>query len=232
MPEQLALPLGFNPQLGFEQFWPGPQGEVLDHLKGAARNGRENLIVIWGGHGSGKTHLLNASCAEASRAGRTATYLPLSLLRQYGPAALEGLSDYAVVCLDDLQSIAGDLAIEQALFEFFNRARDAGRQLLASATLPPPQLPFALPDLASRLAWGLTLRLQDLGDEDTLQALILKARALGLELPPPVGRFILQRVHRDLAALDALLVKLDGASLAAQRKLTVPFVKRYLGNSP
>lgn len=231
MPEQLALPLGFNPQLGFEQFWPGPHGEVLAHLRDAARDMREELIVIWGGHGTGKTHLLNACCAEASRAGRSATYLPLSLLRQHGPEALEGLSDYAVVCLDDLQSIAGDLAIEKALFEFFNRARDARRQLLASAALPPPQLPFALPDLSSRLAWGLTLRLQDLDDEDTLQAMNLKARALGLELPPPVGRFLLQRVRRDLSALDALLVKLDGASLAAQRKLTVPFVKLHLGDT-
>lgn len=228
MAEQLALPLGFNPQLGFEQYWPGPHGEVLAHLRDAARNLREELIVIWGGPGTGKTHLLNACCAEAAQAGRSATYLPLSLLREYGPEALEGLTDYAVVCLDDLQSIAGDPAIERALFAFFNQARDAGRRLLASATRPPQQLPFGLPDLASRLAWGLTLRLQELDDDDTLQAVTLKARSLGLELPPPVGRFLLQHVRRDLSALNALLIKLDGASLAAQRKLTIPFVKLHL----
>ena len=231
MARQLALPLGFKPELGFDQFWPGPNGEVIAHLRRAALGQDESLIVIWGDSGTGKTHLLNASCASASRSGRSAAYLPLSLLKDHGPEALEGVEAFALLCLDDLQTIAGDRDFETALFNLFNRVRDNRGQLLASATLPSPQLDFVLPDLASRLAWGLTLRLQPLNDADTLEALVLKARTLGLELSPPVGRFLMHHARRDLPALTMLLEQLDRASLAAQRKLTVPFVKRHIGEN-
>lgn len=226
MAQQLALPLGFNSELGFDQFWPGPNAEVLSHLRRAALGHDEALLVIWGG--SGKTHLLNACCATAARAGRTAAYLPLPILRQHGPAALDGVETYDMLCLDDLEAIAGDQTFETALFTLFNRMRDSGGQLLASAALPPPQLPFILPDLASRLTWGLTLHLQPLNDHDMLEALILKAQTLGLELPPPVGRFLMHHARRDLTGLIQLLEQLDRASLAAQRKLTVPFVKQRI----
>lgn len=229
MAQQLALPLDFNPELGFDQFWPGPNTEVLSHLRRAALGQDESLLVIWGG--CGKTHLLNACCATAARAGRSAAYLPLPLLRQYGPEALDGLDAYAMLCLDGLEAVAGDLALETALFTLFNRMRERGGQLLASAVLPPAQLLFALPDLASRLSWGLTLHLQPLADDDLLAALILKAQSLGLGLPPPVGRFLMLHARRDLPSLTRLLERLDRASLAAQRKLTLPFVKQHIGEN-
>ncbi len=231
MAQQLALPLGFNPELSFEQFWPGPHQEVIAHLRRAAAGADEALIVIWGQRGAGKTHLLNATCAATAQVGRSTAYLPLRIMREHGPAALEGAEGFALLCIDDLETIAGDLAFESALFKLFNHVRDQGGQLLASATRPPPQLAFALPDLASRLSWGLTLRLLDMEDDDTLEALMLKAHSLGLELPRPVGRFLMQRNRRDLAGLVAQLEKLDRASLAAQRKLTVPFVRQQTGAS-
>jgi DnaA family protein len=57
---------------------------------------------------------------------------------------------------------------------------------------------------------------------------MFKAGKLGFEISPQVGHFLLTHFDRDLPSLWALLDKLDKASLAAQRKLTIPFLKQVL----
>ena len=228
MAQQLPLPLGFNPEQGFGQFWPGPNRELIEHLRRISAEPGEALSFLWGASGGGKTHLLNACCSRAAEHGRSTAYLPLTLLLEHGPEVLEGLEGYQLISLDDVERVAGHPDAELALFHLFNRARDQGQTLIMAATLPPAHLPLQLPDLTSRLSWGLTLHVRGLNDDDTLQALGLRARHLGLQLPPAVGRYLMKRVPRDLPAQLALLDRLDQASLAAQRRLTIPFVKSLL----
>jgi DnaA family protein len=68
-----------------------------------------------------------------------------------------------------------------------------------------------------------------LNDAEKAQALRLRARARGMEMPEAVASHLLQRHARDMAALFVLLERLDRASLAAQRRLTVPFVREVAG---
>jgi DnaA family protein len=233
MSGQLPLPLGFNPEHGFEEYHPGgANAETVAHLRRAALDAREPLVYLWGDRGLGKTHLLHACCREAHRAGLSVSYLPLGLLRDYGVDALDGLEDQDLVCLDDVDAIACDDEWERALFRLFNRLRDLGRKLMVGAGAPPADSPLRLPDLKTRLAWGLTLMLRPLDDDEKLAALSLRARVLGLDLPPQVGRFLLASRTRDLPGLILLLERLDRASLAAKRKLTIPFLKTYLEENP
>ena len=180
----------------------------------------------------GKTHLLHACCRDAHRAGLSVSYLPLRLMRDYGGEMLDGLEDQDLVCLDDLDAVAGDAAWEQALFGLFNRLRDAGHGLIVTAQMPPDALPVLLPDLQTRLSWGLTLLLRPLADADKLSALSLRAKQLGLDIPPAVGRFLLSNHRRDLPGLLELIGQLDIATLAAKRKLTIPFLKTFLEKKP
>jgi len=232
MAQQLPLPLGFNPEQGFAQFWPGPNHELIEHLRRISVQPGEALTFLWGPSGRGKTHLLNACCSRAAEHGRSTAYLPLTLLLEHGPEILDGLESYQFISLDDVERVAGRPTAELALFHLFNRARDQGQTLAMAATLPPAQLPIELPDLASRLTWGLTLPVRALCGDDTLQALSLRASHLGLQLPPAVGRYLMNRAPRDLPAQLALLDRLDQASLAAQRRLTIPFVKSLLEAPP
>jgi DnaA family protein len=232
MPQQLALPFSFNPTLGFAQFHSGSNAEAVEHLRRAAEGRGELLIFLWGGAGSGKTHLLNACCQAAADAGRSVSYLPLALFRPYGPDSLEGLEDQDLVCLDDVDAVAGDPVWEAGLFTLFNRLRESARELVLTAAVPPSALPIRLPDLSTRLGWGLTLHLHPLEDPDKLKALEHYAESLGMHLPPQVGQFLLARYRRDLPALRELLDQLDRASLAAQRRLSIPFVKGILGEHP
>jgi DnaA family protein len=231
MSRQVPLPFAFNAELGFEQFHPGGNEETVAHLRRLAASPDEPLLYLWGGESSGKSHLLQACCRAAHAAGLAVSYLPLTLLMEYGSGVLEGLEQQDLVCLDDIDRLAGQPAWEEALFRLFNRLRDGGHRLMVSAGVPPAELSIALPDLKTRLSWGLTLMLRPLEDEDRLAALSLQARSLGLDLPPSVGRFLLAHYRRDLASLRQLLERLDQASLAAKRKLTIPFLKTYLEES-
>lgn len=230
MPEQLPLPFTFNPELGFEQFHPGVNAEPVRHLQEAAAGTGESLIFLWGEPGTGKSHLLNACCRSACQLMRSVSYLPLATLREYGPDVLEELEYPDLVCLDDVQAVAGDPEWEAALFVLVNRRWELSQDVIASADVPPSQLNIR-PDLRTRLGWGLTLRLHAPGDEDKLAVLDIYARSLGLELPPQVAKFLLAHYRRDLPSLKHIMDRLDHATLAAQHKLTIPFVKTFLGDS-
>lgn len=228
MPQQLPLPFSFNPELGFEQFHPGANAEPVGHLKRTAVGEGEHFIFLWGETGAGKTHLLNACCQAASERRRSVSFLPLEIFLDYGPETLDGLEYQDLICLDDVDAVIGREDWEIGLFNLFNRLREAHRDLIVTAKAPPAHTPIRLPDLQTRFGWGLTLRLYPLADKDKLTVLDLHARSLGLELPPQVGRYLLARYRRDLPALRDLLNQLDHATLAAKRRLTIPFVKTFL----
>ena len=105
----------------------------------------------------------------------------------------------------------------------------ADSDLVVAADGPPAGLVFGLPDLASRLKSGATFRVHALDDEGRLCALQMRARFRGFELPDETGRYLLARVGRGVAELFQLLDQLDRAALAAQKQLTIPFVRQVLG---
>jgi DnaA family protein len=146
-------------------------------------------------------------------------------------AILTGLDTLDVVCFDNIEGIAGNTAWETAFFHFFNQHRDSEHTLIISARCLPKELPIQLPDLKTRLNWGLTLKIQPLADNDRVTALIFKANLMGFEISPQVGLFLLTHYDRDLSALWRLLEQLDHASLAAKRKLTIPFLKTILDDA-
>lgn len=225
---QLPLGLTLNDSATFANFITGPHSEAVQAVQACARGQGEAFIYLAGAAGTGKTHLLQAACHAMARQGGTVVYLPLQCAAQFGLDALDGLERMALVCLDDVQALVGQPEWEQALFNLFNRVRDSGGRLLVAANAKPSQLGLSLPDLVSRLSWGVTYVLPSLDDADKLRALSLRAQARGFELPDEVGRYLLVRLPRDMQALFAVLDRLDQASLAAQRRLTVPFIKSIL----
>ena len=187
------------------------------------------VALYLGSAGVGRSHLLQAACLRAEQQGEQAVYLPLAELVEYGPELLDDLEQCALVCLDDLEAVLGRSAWEEALFHLFNRLRDSGRRLLIAASASPRELPIKLADLKSRLTLALIFQMRPLSDEDKLRALQLRASRRGLHLTDEVGHFILTRGTRSMSALFDLLEQLDQASLQAQRKLTIPFLKETLG---
>jgi DnaA-homolog protein len=223
---QIPLALRFAPDQQLAAFLGSPA--VIAMVAGVAGGDRDDWLYLAGASGSGKTHLLLAACAEARRVGRDAGYLPLASLAGRVAAMLDGLPTSALTCLDGLESIAGHRDDEVALFHFHNAVRQAGGQLLYAATAMPPTLGLGLPDLVSRLEQCTRLALSP--PDEAQRRAILRDRATrrGLELDDAVLDYLFRRVGRDLASLTGLLDTLDRASLASQRRITVPFVKSVL----
>ncbi len=226
MAAQLTLDIGLRDGATFALFEPGANLPLVAALEAA----EEPFLFLWGPVGCGRTHLLQAACHHHASQGGSPVYLPLpALVAQGAVAMLEGLEQLGLICLDDLEAVAGEPIWERALFNLYNRARAAGTRLIAAAASPPQTLPIALPDLRSRLAWGPVFQLQELDDAGKIAALRRRAAGRGLELPEEVGQWLLRRCERDLPSLLLQLDRLDHASLAAQRRLTIPFVRSVLG---
>jgi DnaA family protein len=234
MAEQLPVDFEFRANQTFAGFFSGGSdgaeghSEIVEHLKNCADGTGEQFIFLWGSSGLGKSHLLQAACHHAHQAQRLAFYFALNKTQLPEPVLLADLDAFDLVCLDDIDHIAGNEAWEQALFNFFNLHRQGGRQLIVSARHTPKQIGIQLPDLQTRLNWGLTLKLKAFNEADSIAALSFKAEQLGFSITPQAGRFLLTHYERDLASLWKLLAKLDRASLSAKRKLTVPFLKEVL----
>lgn len=229
MNRQLALTIQPNEESTFANFfWTSENHWVRTHLLNALENHGEQIIYLWGHPGSGKSHLLQA-CVHHLNVSQPAIYLPLQSLKDWGPAVIEGLEEQTLLCVDAVDAIATDKAWEEALFHLYNRIRDQGKsRLIITGYAAPTYSSIQLPDLRSRLGGSLVLQLHELNDEDKVNALCFLAQKRGLELAHTTAQFLVSRWGRNMHDLHALLQQLDEASWVAQRKLTIPFIKKIL----
>jgi len=228
---QLPLALRYPPDQRLETFHARDASLVaqLQAFAGGGATGEALLLV--GAAGTGKSHLALAVCAGADAAGLRAGYLPLASAAGRLGDALDSLHALDLVALDGVEAAAGDRDDEVALFHFHNRMHDAGRRVLYTAQATPDALPLVLPDLRSRLSQCTRVVLERLDDEGRGEVLRLRARRRGLQIDEAAIEWLLRHVGRDLSGLTGLLDRLDRASLAAQRRITVPFLRQVLGAS-
>ena len=226
--QQLSLDLKLADFAVFDTFYAGSNAAVLHAVSKVAAESGQQVAWIWGAEGCGRSHLLQAAVVAAAATGAACAWLPLAADEDLSPGMLEGMGGLDLLCVDDVDTVAGDEEWERALFSVFEDLRNNSGRLLVTAAAPANEVPFGLRDLASRLASGPTWKLQAMDDADRLAALQLRSHWRGLDLPDETGQFLLRRVERSSTALFALLDELDQAALTAQRRLTVPFVKSVL----
>ncbi len=224
------LPLTFEPRerFTFEAFVPGRNRLAVDLARQMACGEGENQLLLWADKGSGKSHLLQAVCNLASQSRLTVCYLPArEIVDGYGDM-LEGLEQLDLVCIDDVDVLMKSSRWEEALFDLINRIREAGKRMLLTSNRAPEACGIDLADLRSRLRWGPVFHLHELSDEDKMKAVQKRADQSGLELADNVASYLLSHYPRNLFDLFERLDHLDKASMAMQRRLTIPFVKSVL----
>ena len=191
---QLPLNLNLDSETRFQNFFEfGVESEIVRELKSDF-----SIIYLWGGAGSGRTHLLQAVSYEAYTKKESSIFLPLKKADSYSPEILTGIEGVDVVCLDDIQVIAQDLPWEEAIFRLYNYAQETDCKLVVSSDRAPQNLPMSLADLKSRLCGFPVFMLQSHNEKAQLEILKFRARLRGVELDNDVLNFISKNMRRGL----------------------------------
>ncbi|NMH61098.1 DnaA regulatory inactivator Hda [Alteromonas ponticola] len=240
---QLPLPVSLPVDETFSSFVVGENDLLVDLLSQLADtafdNGRQvldlisgqnlPLINIVGGKGRGKSHLLFSICHELAERQATHIYLNLEDYIHLHPQVLDGLEQVTIICLDNIHAIAGSSEWELGLFDLINRVSEGGiSTLVCTSELGHAHPDFNLPDLRSRLGWGITFQLQALSEEDRKTVIRLRAKQRGLKLSEPALDYLLNRSDRDLPSLLSVLDRLDERSLQEKKRLTLTLVRQVI----
>jgi len=205
---QLALPFVHAPRLTEADFLPNAaNGPAMAWLARDA-DWPGWRLALWGGPGSGKTHLLHIWATRAGAALISGPMLRHAPLRDEWPSG--------PLAIDD-----ADLAPSApGLLHTLNAAQEARHPVLLAARTPPARWPTRLPDLASRLRATTAVPLGGADDAflRTLLARLLSDRQL--RVPDPVQDWLLAVLPREPAALREAAARLDRAGLAAGRSVT------------
>jgi DnaA family protein len=218
--EQLTFELAPPETPTFANFLPGRNVEAVQALQRmAAGAARETGLVLWGGPGSGRTHLLQAVVA-AAEANRDALFFA-----DCREVSAEPPGPGALVAIDAVEGADG--TAQGRLFTLYNRLRETGGNLVAATVAPPAQLRLR-EDFRTRLGWGLVYEVLPLTDAEKPAALARYARERGFVLADDVIHHLLTHGPRDMGSLLATLGALDRFSLAHKRAITVPLLREWL----
>lgn len=228
--EQLPLAVHLPDDETFDSFYAVNSGAVIGQLKAFIQTPvtTTNGFYLFGQQGVGKSHLLHASCAFAAEMGLTSLCLSFSEIKQLSVEVLANLESFDLICLDDLHLIAGDKEWQQGIFDLYNRVIENNKKLIIAGNNSANSLLITLPDLVSRITWGFTEQLKSLADVDKIRALQLRSKLRGIDMNEEIAKFLLNRLSRDMNNLVESLDILDKASIKAQRKITIPFIKETL----
>jgi len=228
MNAQLPLALHWPAQQRFATYVDGDNAVAMALVRRGAEVPGAAWVFAHGPAGCGKTHLLIAACAAAGESGRSAQYLPLVKLPEDRATAIRSFGGSDLLALDDIDAIVGDRNAEHALFDLYNRSKAEKSTLLFTASASPVQLGICLPDLLSRLSACAQATLKPLDATARREVVCQRAQARGLVLDDAVLDWLFARTQRDLGSLTALIERLDRESLAAKRRITVPFLRKLL----
>jgi DnaA family protein len=230
-PDQLPLAIRWPAHQRFDSYLTDAGDPAVDMLRHAAAEQAATWIYLNGAAASGKTHLLIAACAVAGEHSRSAQYISLRNVpaRSDIGSAIRALGGNDLLAIDDVDAIGGNRSAEHALFDLYNRCKVEKCTLLFAAAQAPAQIGVDLPDLVSRLAACTQIVLKPLDEAGRRLVLAQRAQARGLTFDDAVLDWLFAHHARDLRSLTALFERIDKAALAAQRRITVPFLRNLLG---
>lgn len=225
---QLPLRLEHRPALGRADFLVSASNSDAVRLVAAWRGWPGRRLALIGPARAGKTHLAHVWMHESG-----ALRVPAASL---DGAAAERLAGHGRLALEDVDALAvldppKRRAVEEALFHLMNLAAAEGGWLLLTGREAPARWPIRIPDLASRLEALPVARLA-LPDDTLLSSLMVKLFAdRQLQVAPDVIKFLVRRIERSFAAVEAAVEALDRRSLSLKRPVTRAMAAEYLAEA-
>jgi chromosomal replication initiator protein len=198
-----------------------------------------NPLLIYGGVGLGKTHLLQAigNHLLQARPGFKVYYTPAESLFTELITAIESGStmDFKhkyrsqdLLLLDDVHYLVGKESLQEEIFHLFNHLHSQGKQIVFTSDRPVREIPTLQERLSSRLASGLVVDLQPPDLETRVAILTRNAAAEGFELPQEVALYIATKITSNIRALEGCLIRIIALASMNGYKLTVELAAKAL----
>jgi len=236
--------LALNPDYTFEQFVVGTSNR-LPHAACLAiclqPGTLYNPLFIHGRSGLGKTHLLQAVCAEMARRDPPHEVIYVScealvndLVRAMQVGQMQEFRDEIrradLLVVDDIQFLSGRESSQEELFHTFNAVHQARKQIVLSADCAPSEIPRLEDRLVSRFNWGLVTKI-DPPSRETRHAILRKKAVLrGCEFPSVVLDFIAEQVETDVRALEGALTKLISETTLGGRPMDLDVARQAVAS--
>ena len=225
-PKQLTFPWNKYNKSSFDSFYAS---KLNKHLLSLLQNNTfKDDLLIFGTKDSGKTYLLQALCNYFSNQGKSSFYLPMKQAKELSVDILESLESMELVCIDGIESIAGNKVWEIGLFNLINRSLNSKNRLIFTSSKNIDVMNFELTDLDSRLRKIQSHELYALADDEILSALKHIANLRSIELGSKEAQYLLTYANRNISDLVQILESLDQLSMEMKRKITIPLIKEVI----
>ena len=222
------LQLNIEPQLDARiSDFSGPGwGPVIDGVR-QLHAGLMNRFYLYGGAGTGKSHLLTAICDSYLEVGKSAIKVSLLELLDAPIEAITSLEMYDLVALDDIEAISGVPHWQKAVFHLINNNNDGGGQLVFSSRFAPIELKLELPDLQSRLTQAVSVRVpsgQSYADRLALLTSVMERK--GVHFDPQIIDYLLMYGPTQTSTLLQSLEQLEKMLQGEKVKLSNATIKQ------
>ncbi|BDC99952.1 chromosomal replication initiator protein DnaA [Persicobacter psychrovividus] len=202
-----------------------------------------NPLMLYGGVGLGKTHLVQAVGNEILRkedfTGKFVLYVSSEKFTNQFIEALKAnqMREFQnfylqvdVLIIDDVQFLSGKEKTQEMFFHIFNHLHQSGKQIIMTSDCPPRELKGLQERLLSRFKWGLTADLQTPDFETRIAIIQKKMQADGINIPEDVLEYLAHTIDTNIRELEGVLISLIAHASLVRQDIDVPLAKQILKN--
>lgn len=200
-----------------------------------------NPLMIYGGVGLGKTHLVQAigNKIKADLPDKFVLYVSSEkFINQFIKAVqnneIQHFQAYYlqvdVLIIDDVQFFAGKERTQEIFFHIFNHLHQSGKQIIMTSDRSPKELEGLEERLLSRFKWGLSADLQQPDFETRMAIIHNKMAAEGIEIPGDVCEYLAYTVDTNVRELEGVLISLIAHASLNGREIDLDLAKQVMKN--
>ena len=222
-PKQLTFPWNKSNKSKFDNFYFETSNiKVKDSLLGPED------IFLYGLKQTGKTFLLQSLCNYYFKEGKTSLFIPLKEVMDLGSQITESLESLDLICIDDVDLIAGDDSWEIAIFNLINECLLSNCRLVFCSSSNPSNINFELKDLMSRIKKINHIELSPVKASNLTNAIKFIVNARSINLGEREINYLITYSERSIANLVNIIKKLDDLSMELKRKISIPLIKEVI----
>lgn len=232
-----------NPSYNFDNYIEGDCNRLARSAGYAVANKPGttsfNPLMVYGGVGLGKTHLVQAigNHIKSNNPEKFVLYVSSEKFVNQFIESLKtnNVQDFAnfyllvdILIIDDVQFLSGKEKTQEMFFHIFNHLHQSGKQIVMTSDLPPRSLKGLEERLLSRFKWGLTADLQSPDFETRMAIIQKKMQSDGLDIPDNVVEYLAYSVDTNMRELEGVLTSLMAQSLLNRKEIDLELAKQAL----